>query len=144
VSQFIHLLSAKSHPTEIATERRAENAAIGLDPDALADQRRNRAQVGREQVIDPGQQAGGLAGKELDNGLGDIGQTSAGLLCAQMRGNAPKCFLAREPDTVGDFVDEAAFRFDAFGDDQPLQFVPPPVARSLIMGTIAVALELKE
>ena len=65
-------------------------------------------------------------------------------LHAHVRGHAPPGLFAREPDAVGDLVQEAALRFDALADDQVAQAVPARAAHVLETRTVAVAREFEK
>ena len=71
-----------------------------------------------DQVVGPREQRGRLGREQLDDRLGDVGQTGAALLRAEVRRGAPERLLGDGPDAVGDLVDEAALVLEHLADDE--------------------------
>ena len=66
-----------------------------------------------------------IADAEVEGGLVDIGEAEAAVLHEEMRGAAPESFLADQPRTVGDGVEERAREHAVIGLAHQL----PPLAR---------------
>src|SRR5207249_10360955 len=78
-------------------------------------------------------------GEQVDDRLGDVGQSVPGSLHAEMSRRSPKRLLADRPDSVADLVQEAALVLEDLRKDQRRQLLTLPGVQRVVMRPVSVA-----
>jgi hypothetical protein len=134
-------VAVEPEPVPVAAGgERSEHAAVDLVPDPGPHARDVRVELVAEQVIDPGQLGGDLAGTEVQERVGRGGHDRAvhppGVV---VRGPAPAALLTEQGRPVGDLVDPAGVQGDRRDDRGPAEPLLAGEDDLLITGAVAVA-----
>src|SRR3989339_59754 len=133
------------HPPEIITPKAGrKDAAAGFEPDAFAQKQGYRVELRAQKVIGPREQHACLGRKQVDRGLGRIGQAAPFFLHVKMSRQAPVRFFAYGPDAIRNIVQKAALAFHAFGNDLGGKSATAAEMDSLVPGAVAIAGEIEQ